>query len=59
MTYFRLPNRYSATIIEGEFPSSFGVTYPYKVSIKNVCGEVEETAYCPTLADCMEVLASY
>ena len=59
MTYFELPNRYSANIQEGTFTSSFGFDYRFKVSIKNVCGEIEETAYCPTLADAMELLAQY
>ena len=59
MTYFRLPNRYSATIIEGTFESSMGFDYRFKVIIRNACNIEEEVVYSERLSDCMEMLSAY
>ena len=58
MTYFRLPNNYSATITEGVFPSLISENR-YKVTVKNACGLVEEELFCSELSDCMDYLSEF
>ena len=59
MTYFRLPNKFSATIVEGNFTSRCGFEYNYQLTVRDNAERVESTLLAPTLLDIMEYLAQY
>jgi len=59
MTFFRLPNGYSANISEFYVDLTDGNDCNYQLTVKNVCGNVEETTFVATIAEAMELLAEY
>ena len=58
-TFFRLSNKFSATINEGHFTSRCGFEYAFELIIRNNRQQTESTLLAPTLKDCMDVLAQY
>ena len=59
MTFFRLPNKFSATIAEGNFTARCGFTYKYELTIRDNAERVESTMLSDKLEDVMEYLAQY
>jgi hypothetical protein len=58
-TFFRLPNKFTATINEGHFTSRCGFEYDYELIVRDNAKRVESTLLAPTLKDCMDYLAQY
>lgn len=58
-TYFRLPNSFTATIEEGTYQMDAVQVYFFMLTVRNACNKVDLVYQCPTLADCMSILAEY